>query len=331
MLAFWLPLLLAAQISFPQKPVRKTAAPATLLGVQRVWDKAPYNSFTDLVRFRERFYLAFREGQKHVSPDGAIRILMSQDAEHWEALARLDYPVADLRDPHLSVTPDDKLMLVTGGAMHPPYEYRFKTFVWYSTDGRQWTSAENIGDPNVWLWRVVWHEGKGFGFGYSTGDPHFVRTYMSPGGEEWSVYNPSIDGADYPNESATVFVPGDAAVCLLRRDGGSKTALLGRSVPPYRAWTWQDLGVRVGGPALIRIPDGRLVAVVRLYDGKQRTSLCWLDTKTPKLEEFMTLPSGGDTSYAGLVYHNDVLYVSYYSSHEEKTAVYLARVKINVP
>jgi hypothetical protein len=42
----------------------------------------------------------------------------------------------------------------------------------------------------------------------------------------------------------------------------------------------------------------------------------------------LTLPSGGDTSYAGMVWHDGVLWVSYYASHEGKTAIYLARVKV---
>ena len=40
------------------------------------------------------------------------------------------------------------------------------------------------------------------------------------------------------------------------------------------------------------------------------------------------LTSGGDTSYAGLVWHDEVLWISYYSSHEGKTSIYLAKVKI---
>ena len=69
-------------------------------------------------------------------------------------------------------------------------------------------------------------------------------------------------------------------------------------------------------------------AVVRLYDKKVRTSLCALDAEAGKLTELLALPSGGDTSYPGLVWHDDMLWVSYYASHEGKTNVYLARVKV---
>ena len=74
--------------------------------------------------------------------------------------------------------------------------------------------------------------------------------------------------------------------------------------------------------------DGRIVAAARLYDGGARTSLLWLDPESGKLAEFLKLPSGGDTSYAGLVWREDVLWVSYYSSHEGKTAIYLAKVRL---
>ena len=35
-----------------------------------------------------------------------------------------------------------------------------------------------------------------------------------------------------------------------------------------------------------------------------------------------------DTSYPGLVWHEGQLWVSYYSSHEGKTSIYLARVRL---
>jgi hypothetical protein len=79
---------------------------------------------------------------------------------------------------------------------------------------------------------------------------------------------------------------------------------------------------------MILLPSGQLLAGVRLYDQKVRTSLCWIDKETGKLTEALPLPSGGDSSYPGLVWHEDVLWVSYYSSHEGKTSIYLAKVAI---
>ena len=52
-----------------------------------------------------------------------------------------------------------------------------------------------------------------------------------------------------------------------------------------------------------------------------------IDPQAGRLTEFLKLPSGGDTSYAGLVLHGGLLWISYYSSHEGKTAVYLAKFR----
>jgi hypothetical protein len=86
--------------------------------------------------------------------------------------------------------------------------------------------------------------------------------------------------------------------------------------------------MRIGGPNRLRLPDGRLVAAVRLYDGATRTSLCWIDAEKENRTEVLQLPSGGDTSYAGLAFEDGLLWVSYYSSHEGKTSIHMAKVKI---
>ena len=47
-----------------------------------------------------------------------------------------------------------------------------------------------------------------------------------------------------------------------------------------------------------------------------------------ELIPLLTLPSGGDCSYPGMAWQDDILWVSYYSSHEGKTSIYLAKVKL---
>jgi len=90
-----------------------------LVSVKRLWDKAQHNAFTDLVRFQERWWCVFREGEKHVSPDGALRVITSSDGETWESAALLQSATEDLRDGKLSVTSDGRLLLI-GAAHRPP-------------------------------------------------------------------------------------------------------------------------------------------------------------------------------------------------------------------
>jgi len=65
-----------------------------------------------------------------------------------------------------------------------------------------------------------------------------------------------------------------------------------------------------------------------LYDGGVRTALSWIDPVAGTLTEALKLPSGGDTSYSGMVLHDGKLWMSYYSSHEGKASIYLAQVAI---
>jgi len=304
---------------------------AEIVEVRKIWDEANHNAFTDLVRFQDRWFLTFREGKGHVSPDGALRVLTSADGETWESAARLTSETGDLRDPKLSITPDGRLMLAGASALHQPADAKHQSMVWFSRDGREWSEPRPITEPNVWAWRPAWHDGTAYVVGYFTAGPKMTRLYSSPDGVEFAPLVPNLFDKDFPNETALAWLPDDTALCLMRRDGQPGTAQLGRSEPPYTEWTWKDLGVHLGGPALLRLPDGRLVAGGRLHAPKVRTALCWLDPEAGTLTEFLALPSGGDTSYPGLVLHDGLLWVSYYASHEGKTSIYLAKVKLPEP
>lgn len=299
------------------------------IDARKIWDRAPHSAFTDLVRFKDTWFCAFREGSSHLVPDGALRVLTSPDGRDWSSAALIKSPTADLRDPKLGVAPDGRLVMLGASVTRADGKATHQSIVWTSDDGRVWDEGRKVGDPNVWLWRLAWHDRSAYGVGYATGGKSFARLYKGGVSLNFTPLVPTLFGPGHPTEAALTFLPDDTALCLLRRDGkgADATAQLGRSSPPYTDWTWKDLGVRIGGPALLRLPDGRIVAGVRLLEPKIRTALCWVDTDAGHLTEFATLPSGGDTSYPGLVWHDGLIWASYYSSHEGKTSIYLAKVK----
>ncbi|MBM3460293.1 MAG: hypothetical protein FJX77_17375, partial [Armatimonadetes bacterium] len=129
---------------------------AELLEVRKIWDQAPHNAFTDLIRFRDRWWCVFREGQGHVSDDGALRVVSSGDGQSWESAAHLTSPFSDLRDAKITVTPDNQLMLSGAAALHQPAPARHRSLSWFSEDGRNWSEPHVIGDPDFWLWRTTW-------------------------------------------------------------------------------------------------------------------------------------------------------------------------------
>lgn len=301
----------------------KASSTPRIVEVQKVWDQAPHNAFTDLVRFKDRWICVFREGKAHVSPDGALRVISSTDGKSWKSEALIESDETDLRDAKITVTPNGRLMLAGAGAYPKGGPIKHQSFVWFSDNGSDWSDAVKVGDPDVWLWRITWHKGKAYGVGYSTTDERFTRLYQSDDGEHYKTIVDRLGVDGYSNEAGLTFLEDDTFVCVLRRD--PDTGMLGISKPPYTDWKWTSLETRVGGPQVIQLPDGRFVVASRLYN-PPRTSLSWLDISKSTLTEFLKFPSGGDTSYPGMVWHDGLLWVSYYSSHEGKTSIYLAKV-----
>ena len=300
-----------------------------LQSVVRLWDHAPHNAFTDLIRHQGRWYCAFREASAHISLDGVIRILSSPDALHWQSHTVLHQPGADLRDPTFSITPTGELMICCA-LMHPPIARPvFRSRVYHSSDGHHWQPSDGIAADNDWLWRVNWHQGQALGLAYGCDEDQHVSLLTSGDGRRFLPLVPRLQSAHFPTESALAF-DGDTAVCLLRRDGHRATALLGTAAPPFVDWQWRDLRRRIGGPQLIISKEGHWLAAVRLHDRRVRTAVCHVDSRRARLVELLTLPSGGDCSYPGMVQDEQRLWISYYSSHEGRTAIYLACAELRL-
>ena len=333
-------LVCGALMSTADAPAQTDAPPAAppdapslrLLEARRIWDQAPHNAFTDLIRFQNRWYCAFREGDGHVCDHGRLRVLVSDDGTTWTSAALMDGGAADARDAKLSITADGRLML--NGAvrfLNPVDGVNHQSLTWLSANGADWTGPHACPTGlGTWRWSVTWHGDYGYSMGYS-GKDQAGCLYRTADGKTWEVVQDAVfpDPETYPNETSLLFLADGEALCLLRRDGERhNTAMLGRARPPYTDWSWSDLGTRIGGPKMIQLSDGRFLAAVRLYDERVRTALCWVETEAGTVSEALTLPSGGDTSYAGMVEHEGVVWVSYYSSHEGKSAIYLARVAV---
>ena len=332
-----------------------------LIEVRKIWDRSPYNAFTDLVRFRDRFFCVFREAEIHEYANSGVRVISSPDGKQWDSEAFLDFSVesfnklnlkvpanaesfVDVGGPHLCIAPDGRLMINSGVVYNT--ELRAQSLAWFSEDGRTWGPPVLIGDWNFWIWQITWHKGRAYGTARNLWD-RIPRLY---GGDDVEHLEVLVKDKDFfplspgPSEGWLHFLDDDTAVCLLRLNPGEgyKTdqGHVGVASPPYTRWTWKSLGERIGGPCLIRLPDNRLLACVRHYhpevpssteigSGKKRTALFWLDPVSGAFTEELELPSSdGDSSYPGMVFHDGFLWVSYYSSHEGNTNIYLAKVRI---
>lgn len=305
--------------------------------VTKIYDTDEYSAFTDLIRFRNAFYCSFRVGSSHVGgQDGKVRIIRSLDGNRWERVALLEKPGIDLRDPKLSVTPDGQIMVIIGGSVYDGKNLlaRRPQVSFSDPTGRSFSAPEDVevkpddGKKDRWIWRVLWKDDTGYGINYRTRSEkfrslHLVTTKDGVHFDERSTLK--VNGL--PNESTIRFDDKENMYVLIRREGDDKMGMIARSKPPYTRWKYKKLDFRLGGPNFLILNKKKWVMGSRKYKDEVKTQILVTNPKG-KVKKTFLLPSGGDTSYPGMLVFNDELWVTYYSSHEEGTNIYLTKIPL---
>lgn len=303
-----------------------------LISVDKVWDAGEHNAFTDLIYYKNRFLLAFREGNSHQQENGIIRILESLDGHGWKPKSIIEEEGLDLRDPKFSILPDGRLHLLMGGSRLDKEGniLSINTFVTDSSDDIDFKPLTQILDRNEWLWRLTWQHGVGYGVAYCRFEEEtYLTLYQTRNGYEYEkLFDFDIDR--WPSESTIRFDESGRMNILVRRDENWNThALLGISAPPFDEWEWYDTGYAIGGPNFIPFPNNELWVTGRVLYGSPygifaKTAL--LLKESSHFHRKLLLPSFGDTSYPGMVLQGGFLWMSYYSSHEDNAAIYIAKI-----
>ena len=109
-------------------------------------------------------------------------------------------------------------------------------------------------------------------------------------------------------ETTLRFLNSGEMTALVRREGGNMLGWMGVSRPPYKEWKWHETQHRLGGPKFVQLPDGSLWAASGSYPGGAKTVLAKFGPETH--EPALSLPSGGDCGYPGMVWHNGLLWMS---------------------
>jgi hypothetical protein len=314
--------------------------------VRRVFHNGEHNAFTDLVRFKGKFYLTFRscpDGHP-VFPTASAIILASDDTKEWKQVHRFNVALRDTRDPHFLVF-KDKLFVYTGTwfsgpAALPREDYDLNKHLGYaawSDDGAKWHGPVMLeGTFGHYIWRTAAFGDKaylcgrrktGFGMG-ALGEGNGVESLMLESDDGLIWRKRGVFQETEGNETAFLFESDGRVLGIGRRKGNAQ---LLRSKPPYTRWERKDLDRYVGGPLITKWGDRYVVGGRRTTKAGPKTSLCWL--ADDQLHEFAELPSGGDNSYPGfLELAPGRALVSYYSSHEKDasgktiTAIYLAEL-----
>lgn len=299
-----------------------------------IWDGTPHCAFTDLIEYNGHYYCTFREGNNHIpkviGDYGKIRILKSLDGDTWMSVALVEDTNYDLRDPKLTQTLDNKLMLLYGKSSldsSGKLEFKHTGVSWGKIspqDNLEFEESHEIILSRKWLWRVVWYNDMAYGVAYS--------------GEQSPLLVQSKDGIHFEEICDFSDIPGASEADINFSSDGKMTVIIrsatgngyySTSRYPYTSWQWKELNYILQSPKLIRV-ESELFATGRGLGGNV---IYHIDTKKEKLNPLYMLPGGGgDTGYPGAIIVHDELWMSYYSTYylisAGRTSIYFTKIPV---
>ncbi len=293
---------------------------------RRIWQGAPHCAFTDLVLFEGRWLCCFRESDAHaLGRLGVIRILESRDGEAWQSAHVFADPGYDLRDPHFSQPGDGRLMMNFTGRTQVNGLYEdVLSFAAFSRDGVAWSDAVPIEADGYWIWQVRWHEGTAYSWARKIVEGLPYGFFRSADGIHWE----RLIAMDGGNETAITVLPDGRLMAFRRRND----AEVGISSAPFLDWEWTPQGRYAGGPGLLVLSSGRVLAGCRYHrpnmprEEKSYFALSLVDLDQLSLLPVIDFQGGRDCGYPGMVEHGGEIWVSHYAGSKTESAIYLSRV-----
>ena len=290
-----------------------------------------HNAFTDLCFWRGAYWLTFRLGSAHVSPDGEVVVMRSTNLEEWSQVVILKTR-GDDRDPKFCPI-ENRLYVYFGTWLPKPEGWPDKDFgplvthVCFTDDGTQWSKPIEAYEWNHWLWRVRFHDRVFYAAAYGWNIPtvkskSFLDLLISQDGLKWRKLSSIAGENDQPDETDLFFQPSSELWCIARSARVPDHSLFYWSKPPYRHWEGVDLKITVHCPVFCESNRQLYVA------GRRQTDAPWRPQPTPagntgifavqknKVEPVFALSSDGDAAYPGLISREPGrLIISYYSQH----------------
>ncbi|MAE59799.1 MAG: hypothetical protein CMJ49_00425 [Planctomycetaceae bacterium] len=322
-----------------------------------------YNAFTDLVKWRDYYWLSYRRGTCHHADHGVIVVLRSNDFRRWHEIAVFDRPQgfsgaydSGVQDGHFTDA---------GDRLYLSINTRVPTdcFMAWTEDGNHWSEPKAMrmgSEVEPFIWRVRWHEGMFYSAVSYDLERAPLELIVSEDGVTWRKHAQiaGTEAHDWSSESDLLFRADGELWCVVRSEW---PAIFFRAEPPYVDWDGGDTtGHGIGlcdAPAMCEVDGevfvaGRIEAPRFLGDyplgypqGTTGLYHLWKDGGRP----LIALPIGGDASYAGLVspepgrlvmsYYSDVAYWSgalptqstpHFEYKRSDCDIYLAEIEVTM-
>ena len=302
---------------------------------QVVTNDGKHNAFTDLLFWRDSFWLIYVSSPSHfASKKSRLVLLRSSDAQNWQKVMEFDGNGQDIRDPKLAIIQGQIYLYALLNKRIDPEPY--KTIVSHSNDGTTWAPFEAI-TPDGWLlgrpisldestWYVPAHRI----------DQGSALLLQSTDGLNWSLHSTIFEGREErADETAIKFLNDGRIIATTRLEAGSSIfgspqagTLISVAAAPFTSWTeiTRSRVTRLDGPTLFGVGD-QVYAVGRHQPqvtspiqgmgsalSRKRTAIYLVKENAEGLIHLTDLPSCGDTSYAGVVTANGMVFISYYTN-----------------
>ncbi|MFA5858124.1 MAG: hypothetical protein WC955_03555 [Elusimicrobiota bacterium] len=317
-----------------------------ILSNKQIFSDGKHNAFTSISKFKGKYFIVFRHGESHVSLDGKIVAITSEDLKVWSLPSVVADIETDDRDPKLFVF-NDKLYCAYQTRHlkdNDPKQSVAEPMITWTEDGFNWSIPVKMID----LMGVPWYvhqgaDGKFYSALYTFEDRTDGRTWKvvllktADPEKKWEQQSVIWQG-ESANETDILF-SGDKLYAVIRRE--RMNTVIVSSVMPYTTWEKvYELPFEVHAPVLYPSQQntGGFYIIGRLI---QRTTEFGLPYHEVAVFEWAPVTGfkkhcifvsgyGVDSSYAGICGIDgqpDELAVSYYFGTSQQASIFVARIK----
>ncbi|MCS7181361.1 MAG: hypothetical protein NZ891_08465 [bacterium] len=233
--------------------------------IKCVWWDGYHNAFTDIIKFKDNFFITFKHATKHtISGNGEIYIIKSKDLEQWQLIKKFPL-LPDSRDPKFFKFKN--LLGVLFGRRDEGDREKIDMYISYSSDGENFNGPLKIENYNLWFWRIRNFKEKLFITAYEMKIEKGTYLFISEDGINFKEVSQIVKD-EYSNEADLLFENTGLCYVIVRREN-FQTPILAISSPPYKKWENYILNYIVQGPHIFKFKNKIYVAGrVFIKDGK---------------------------------------------------------------
>gem|GEM_PF-1429780 len=307
-----------------------------------IYSNRNFNAFTDLIHYRNKWMIIFREGTAHAGGiNGRVKLVSSTDGRVWTVEKIYAYNGMDLRDPKFLLDSTNNELFITCFGLRYVNGNKVSSNYAIKYDERQGgrivlpIRIDREDDYNYVLWRYTHLRPTNYSMAYAfdsnnSDTSHKLFLFRSENMDKFETVT-ALRLQGRPSE-CTIKFRGKRMYLAVRAE--YMRTYLGYSEPPYTEFTWlrnQDIP-SLAAPDFLFYNSTLLIAGRDLTDKRFKFFIYDLDTE--KVKSSFTFPGGYEVGYSGMCYNpqnKDELWISYYSIEEgHGSNIYLAKIDLNV-